>query len=93
MKNTCVGASFPHVGLAGVSIGERAHHDPPLAGVKHSFSLNQECQSSVFQSLFPKRGVTVAHVLHSISRQTENSLMGTNKNYINTAYKYHNTEY
>lgn len=82
--------------MAGVSIGQQAHHDPPLAGEKRSFSLNQECQSIVFQAFFPhnKKASTVIRVLHSISRQIENSWGGkTKKKHINTAYKYNNTEY
>lgn len=47
MKNTCVGASFPHILAAGVFIGQQAHNDPIWAGEKYSFSLNQECQSIV----------------------------------------------
>lgn len=45
--------------MAGVSIGQQAHHDPPLAGEKRSFSLNQECQSIIFQVFFSptKKGV------------------------------------
>lgn len=55
--------------VAGVSFGQQAHHDPSLAGGKHSFSLNQECQSFVFQSFFPqKRRQTYMFSIQSLDR-------------------------
>lgn len=38
--------------MAGVSIGQQAHHDPPQAGEKHSYSLNRNVKAFVFQSFF-----------------------------------------
>lgn len=91
MKNTCVGASFMHMLAVGVSIGQPAHHNPPLVYEKHSFSLNQECQSIVLQSFFPQKKKRVySHTCSPLNLQTDwNSL----KNDLTTAYKYQNTEH